>query len=125
MRRQRGQSAVEFALMAPIVFAIIFAMIYGGIMFMDYLNFNNYARIIAREVSIAKNSDERTKLINKYNEHTDSAGVYNVSFNVETQDDTDVVVTVEFRRSNDFMIMPRSFDIVYRMPLEPSGDTTE
>ena len=118
--KQRGQSAVEFALMAPIVFAIVFTMIYGGIMFMDYLNFNNYARTIAREVSLASASD-RKGIMDKYNKYEEAAGGYNVSFNVEIEDDEDVVVTVEFRRSEDFLIMPRAFDIVYRMRLEDTS----
>ena len=121
--KQRGQSAVEFALMAPIVFAIVFVMIYGGIMFMDYLNFNNYARTIAREVSLAPNED-RKGIMDKYNKFKEEAGVYMVSFNVETQDG-DVVVTVEFRRSEPFLIMPKEFDIVYRMSLEPDTNTTD
>ena len=120
MRRQRGQSAVEFALMAPIVFGMIFVMIYGGIMFMDYLNFSNYARTIAREVSLAQ-ADKREEIIDRYNGYSGEAGVYGVSLNVETQDDEDVVVTVQFRRADSFMILPKSFDIVYRMRLE---DTT-
>ena len=120
MGRQRGQSAVEFALMAPIVFGIIFVMIYGGIMFMDYLNFNNYARTIAREVSLAS-ADNRKNIMDKYNKFYEEAGVYGVSFNVETEADEDVVVTVQFRRKNDFMIMPKAFDIVYRMRLEDTN----
>ena len=68
MKKQKGQSAVEFALMAPIVFLIIFGMIYGGFMFMEYLNFNNHARTIAREISVAEES-ERESLVNKYNRY--------------------------------------------------------
>ena len=120
MKRKKGQSAVEFALMAPLVFSMIFAMIYGGIMFMDYLNYNNYARTIAREVSLAS-KDDRPSIIKKYNNYYGEAGVYGVSFNIE-KDDEDVVVTVEFRRKDSFMILPKEFDIVYRMKLE-SPDT--
>ena len=52
MRKQSGQTAVEFALIAPMFFMMCFAMIYAGILFMDYLNYNNSARSIARAVSI-------------------------------------------------------------------------
>ena len=117
MKKQKGQSAVEFALMAPIVFLIIFGMIYGGIMFMDYLNFNNHARTIAREISVAEES-ERESLVNKYNRYRDElAGVYKVSFNVET-DDVDVTVKVDFKRDDSFLMMPKEFAIVYVMKLE-------
>ena len=133
MRRQRGQSAVEFALMAPLVFAIIFAMIYGGIMFMDYLNYNNYARTIAREVSLASSEDERSKIIQKYNgwqnkDYTRS-DVYRVKINVDIEsldknkENEDVVVTIEFRRENSILVLPSEFDITYRMRLE--GTSTE
>ena len=133
MRRQRGQSAVEFALMAPLVFAIIFAMIYGGIMFMDYLNYNNYARTIAREVSLASSEDERSKIIQKYNgwqnkDYTRS-DIYRVKINVDIEsldknkENEDVVVTIEFRRENSILVLPSEFDITYRMRLE--GTSTE
>ena len=122
MKRQKGQSAVEFALMAPIVFTLILGMIYGGVMFMDYLNFNNHARMIAREISLAKPS-ERTELMNDYNKYTDKlAGVYKVSVNVTT-DDEDVTVNVDFTRDNSFMMMPENFGIVYTMKLEDTEDT--
>ena len=122
MKRQKGQSAVEFALMAPIVFTLILGMIYGGVMFMDYLNFNNQARTIAREVSIAAPSD-RTAIMDKYNRYTDKlAGVYKVSVNVTT-DDEDVTVNVDFTRDNSFMMMPKEFGIVYTMKLEDTEDT--
>ena len=118
MRKQHGQSAVEFALMAPIVFLLIFAMIYGGIMFMDYLNFNNQARTIAREIALATSESDRKNLISKYNSITDvSAGVYKVSFIVDT-DSEDVIVTVNFWREKAFLIMPQEFNINYRMKLE-------
>ena len=122
MKRQKGQSAVEFALMAPIIFALILGMIYGGVMFMDYLNFNNHARMIAREISLAKPS-EREKLKNDYNKFQDKlAGVYKVSVNVTT-DDEDVTVNVDFTRPDSFMMMPKEFGIVYRMKLEDTEDT--
>lgn len=62
MKRQKGQSLVEFALVIPFFFAMCFAMIYGGIMFLDYLQFNNSARVVAREISIMTSSSERDKL---------------------------------------------------------------
>lgn len=121
MKRQKGQSAVEFALMAPIIFTLILGMIYGGVMFMDYLNFNNQARTIAREISLATPSD-RIFLVDKYNKYQDMlAGVYKVSVNVTT-DDEDVTVNVDFKRGNSFLMMPEKFGIVYSMKLEDTED---
>ena len=39
MNRQKGQALVEFALLVPLLFTMCFAMIYGGMMFMDYLQY--------------------------------------------------------------------------------------
>lgn len=124
MRRQRGQSAVEFALMAPVVFLLIFGMIYGGVMFMDYLNFNNYARTIAREVSLASTDKDRKALKDKYEKFKDNAaGVYLVTVNVN-YDEEDVEVKIKFTRAESFLIMPKEFNIVYSMKLEETEDTT-
>ena len=122
MKRQKGQSAVEFALMAPIIFALILGMIYGGVMFMDYLNFNNQARTIAREISVASTKEDRDALFEKYqagNYNDMLAGVYKVSFYATNDNDEDVIVHVDFTRGESFLMMPKEFGIVYRMKLEP------
>ena len=59
MRKQRGQSAVEFALMAPIVFMMIFGMIWGGIMFMQYMHYSNAVRTVARQIAVVQNTTQR------------------------------------------------------------------
>ena len=127
MKRQKGQSAVEFALMAPIVFTLILGMVYGGVMFMDYLNFNNQARTIAREISLATPSD-RTALMDKYNKYTDEfAVVYKVSLNISYDNDNepkDVIVNFNFTRPKPFLMMPERFDIVYTMRLEDNNEDT-
>ncbi len=91
---------------------------------MDYLNFNNHARTIAREISLASPSN-RPDLMNKYSHYRDEfAGVYKVSVNVSYDNDDDpddVIVTVDFRRGNSFLMMPEKFSIVYRMKLEENN----
>ena len=67
MRRQRGQTLVEFALMAPMIFLLIFGMIYGGVMFVDYMNLNNDARALARRIAVADTST-RAELLELYSE---------------------------------------------------------
>ncbi|MBQ6297314.1 MAG: pilus assembly protein [Selenomonadaceae bacterium] len=62
MRKQHGQSAVEFALMAPIIFMMIFGMIYGGIMFMQYMHYSNAVRTAARQIAVIRNSTDREKM---------------------------------------------------------------
>lgn len=57
MQNQKGQSMVEFAFIVPFFMFIVLGMIYGGILFMDYLQYNNAARAIARDVAFTKNTD--------------------------------------------------------------------
>ena len=54
MTKQRGQSAVEFAFIVPIALFIILGGIYGGILFMDYMNYSNTARQLARDATFKK-----------------------------------------------------------------------
>lgn len=138
MKRQRGQSALEFALMAPIVFLMIFAAIYGGIMFMDYLNFSNEARAIARQIAVSPN---KTAAIQKYSVSAGGSTLerfYTVKITANTVDSSgnevsetsnsaeDVVVTVTFNRDNRDLpwivykvgFPPESFALQYRMKLE-------
>ena len=68
MRKQRGQSAVEFALMAPLVLFMVLAAIYGGAMFIQFMNYNNEARRIARDIAVAPESERKTLML-KYNSH--------------------------------------------------------
>lgn len=89
---------------------------------MDYLNFNNYARTIAREVSLASTEKEREDLKKKYNAYKDkAAGVYMVTVEV-TDDSEDVTVKINFTRERSFIIMPENFSIVYSMKLEEAEE---
>jgi archaellum component FlaF (FlaF/FlaG flagellin family) len=106
MNRQRGQSAVEFALMAPIVFMMIFGMIWGGIMFMEYLHLTNFVRTAARQISVAQDTSSRQAIIDDYKANL--TRVYNdysmpemykptITFNGSdkiTDDDIDIVINV-------------------------------
>ena len=104
MKRQRGQSMVEFALMAPIVFMMIFGMIYGGIMFMQYMHYSNAVRTAAREIAVSATTDRKTTIDSKKTWLTNlwqsEVGTRFYTPQVEipepTADDVDVVVTVTF-----------------------------
>lgn len=65
MNRQKGQSAVELALILPLFFMMCFGMIYGGMFFMDYLSLNNLAYEVARKIALATD-DERLEIKNKF-----------------------------------------------------------
>ena len=66
MSRQKGQSAVELAFILPIFFTMVFGMIYGGMMFMDYLSLNNSAYVAARDISLAATETEQLEIKNKF-----------------------------------------------------------
>lgn len=60
MSKQKGQSAVELALILPLFFTMCFGMIYGGMAFMDYLQYNNAARVVARTISLSNEDEQRS-----------------------------------------------------------------
>lgn len=133
MRRQRGQSAVEFALMAPIILLMVFGAIYGGAMFIQFMNYNNEARRIARDIAVAS-STERVNLVNKYKGIGEGslATMYKVTLKTQLLDKdgkdvtdtpstaTDVHVRFDFDHGRDFLFgfPPRSFATSYHMKLE-------
>ena len=105
-RRQRGQSAVEFALMAPIVFMMIFGLIWSGIMFMEYMHYSNAVRTAAREIAVSNDTedtiDKKKKWLEELYEKEISVKFYKPTVNITQETDTedstkkDVVVQVEF-----------------------------
>ena len=139
MKRQQGQTLVEFALIAPLMFLLVFAMIYGGVMFVDYLNFNNEARTLARQIAVA-NSADRAELLQEYSKVDGKSfeRFYTVTMKADygyDETDTaqttpiDAVVVVEFKRDNKDLpwivykvgFPPEEFAIQYRMKLEKSS----
>lgn len=51
-RFQKGQSIVEFAVVLPLFFLLLWGFVYFGMFFSDYLMLNNMARSSAREASL-------------------------------------------------------------------------
>ncbi len=131
MKRQQGQSLVEFALIAPLLFLMIFGMIWAGFMFMEYLHFSNQVRTVARQIAVTSN-DDRTKegfteyyqkeVEKIYTEHNmpkmyhptvkigsafeyvknDAGEVTDQNLNSTfTKDSTEVIVTVAFEMEKD------------------------
>ncbi len=120
MKKQRGQSVVEFAFIVPMFALFLFGLIYGGTMFLQYLNLCNEARANARHYAIMTEEQLKSNLGDPYPtetnpkdlENSDRIGsFYNVTQKIwvetKTDEDTnkttleDVVVEVEFARNND------------------------
>lgn len=103
MKNQKGQAAVEFAFVAVLFFTMCFGMIYGGIAFMDYLQYNNAARAVARVIAIETDSSQREKLANDFKNNKSDyinqlTNLYTANPEVEISSN-DVTVTVELTLS--------------------------
>ena len=60
---QKGQSIIEFALVAPLFLMLVFGMMYGGMMMADYLALKNLAGNVARIRSNVSTNEEATAKI--------------------------------------------------------------
>lgn len=142
MQRQRGQSAVEFALMAPIIFFMIFGMIFGGIMFMEYMHYSNAVRTAARQVAVTEESkrddvaEKQQKWLEELWEKEVTVKLYKPTPKItfEPNSDaksTDVVVNVTFVRSDNIPRILYALDfppktiktLQYHMKLEDKSST--
>ena len=57
MRSQKGQGLLEFAFVLPFLILIMFVLFYAGILFSDYIELNNLARVAAREAAVTSQDD--------------------------------------------------------------------
>lgn len=115
MKRQRGQSLVEFALVIPMFILLLFGLIYGGVMFLQWLNMSNDSRAEARRIAVMSEEQLKSTFGDSYPTSTSPKIVegesrfgsfYNVTQKIwiENDDSTsepkDVVVAIELERSN-------------------------
>jgi Flp pilus assembly protein TadG len=54
LRRERGQTAVEFALVAPILIALLLGVVQAGIAFHNYLSVTDASRALARKAILVR-----------------------------------------------------------------------
>ena len=138
MKKQHGQSMVEFALIAPMIFLMIFGMIWGGYMFMEYLRFSNDVRATARSIAVISDDNKRSEAIARYRETllqtytaVEVPQLYKITSDTIDihEEDGDVVVKISFIRRNDLpaVLMWVNFPpdkipaLNYRMKLEPKS----
>ena len=57
MRSQKGQGLLEFAFVLPFLILIMFGLFYAGMLFSDYIELNNLARVAAREAAVISQDD--------------------------------------------------------------------
>ena len=137
MSKQKGQSLVEFAFILPGLLFIFLGLVYGGILFMDYIQYNNAARAIARDATFAKTEEmSEDALEKKYFNPLTSLYQAKIKEIKPLDDGTAVKVTITLTRKEDLKLFslltsdsenekdkiefpPRKLkDIVYIMPIE-------
>ena len=116
-RNIKGQSIVEFAFVIPLFLVMCFAIIYGGIFFMDYLQYNRAAGTIARDISLSSDNNARNNIIADINSNNPSTiknystpltHLYSANFNVtpSTVIDTTETITVTIKFTADYKDLP-------------------
>ena len=134
MKKHKGQSVVEFALVLPLFLFIMFGVIYTGMMFHDYITLSNIARTCAREAAVSASPDytemaehykvyflgkdslltsiykaaDNPIVIGPINEGTSSEGVQ-----------ATIIMQLQFHGFFADMILPKTFGVQYWMKKEP------
>ena len=129
MKKQKGQSLVEFALVFPFFLLLIFAIIYSSMLFYDYSTLSSIARSAARERAISSPTGVTDADIKSYyfNSGTKQfrpnlvTGLYKPASNpldITTSGD-DIVVTINMvlgeRSPIMEIVVPDRYSIVYHM----------
>ena len=131
MKKHKGQSVVEFALVLPLFLFIMFGIIYTGMMFHDYTTLSNIARSSAREASVSGTGPESSGRYTEIESH------YLNQFNLMTnfykpvgsppltvkQSNGVIESTIIMQLNvNGFfvdMILPETFGVSYYMKKDP------
>ncbi|MBO4401187.1 MAG: pilus assembly protein [Selenomonadaceae bacterium] len=138
--KQKGQAAVEFAFVAPMLIFLLLAVLYLGITFMDYIQYSNAARAAARDLSIQVDatttnpSKSRDALATKINNQDSTAiknyaspmtKLYSAYWDVmflkadgtetsESANGVEVQVTISFERGD----LPLAIEKLHLLPRE-------
>lgn len=137
MRKQKGQSLVEFTLVIPFFLLLIFGLIYSGMLFYDYSTLSNMARSAARERAITpttgadavSNGDIEKYYFDKQNKKFNPqlvTGLYQPTANALNvsgpNDNNDIIVTITMELGDNSpvmrMVLPPTYSVVYHMRKE-------
>ena len=131
MRKQKGQSLVEFTLVLPFFLLLIFGFIYSGMLFYDYSTLSNMARSVARERAIADSTVSNDDIKGFYYDGTNFTprlvtSLYHPATNALQIDTTsrppDIVVSITMELGDSTYIMrqvlPPTYSVVYHMRKE-------
>ncbi len=132
MRKQKGQAIVEFALVLPLMLLFLWGILYGGLLFKDYLTLSNLARDSARTASLQGSAQYET-IRAAGARQTMITGLYTWngdenSFRIEDTANSSVQVTLTTNLNTDFpgvgfldflgIPLPENYTIVYSMHKE-------
>ena len=132
MKKDKGQSLVEFTLVLPFFLLLVFAIIYCGMLFHDYSTLTGIARSAAREAAIVTGTDygniedfyegqSKNTLTTLYTIQPAQQGSKSISITNETQTDGTVGIRVRIHMVRTItsyvlnVVTPPTFDIVYFM----------
>ena len=133
MKKHKGQSVVEFALVLPLFLFIMFGVIYTGMMFHDYATLSNIARATAREAAVSDTSDYTEiksyytpQLGNLMTNFYKPAGSEPISIvqKHDMENHSDIIestIIMQLNMDGFFvdMILPKTFGVQYYMQKEP------
>ena len=132
MTRSKGQSIVEFAFIAPMLVFMLISIIYVGITFLDYTQYNNAARDAARDISLQTQFENKKKLVDRINKPdpellkryaTHLTNLYTATWHAALVDDSgsetgdkskaeDVHITINLERDE----LPSIFESLHILP---------
>ena len=133
MKKHKGQSVVEFALVLPLFLFILFGIIYSGMMFHDYSALSNIARASAREAAVSDTIDytdiksyytpQLSYLLTSFYKPAGSDPISIVQIH-DNENNSDIIrSTIIMQLSVDGffvdMIFPKTFGVEYHMQKEP------
>ncbi len=114
MQNQKAQAMVEFALVLPLFFLLVMAVLYFGMAFSDYLTMSNTVRSIAHEASLKENDSDYPTVVQNCTSgvalvsdifiwEPNSSGINNKYLKVEynqTTKNVDVTATASYNKDS-------------------------
>lgn len=133
MKKHKGQSVVEFALVLPLFLFIMFGIIYTGMMFHDYTTLSNIARSSAREAAISATynyseiakyykDNQLDELMTSFYKKADSNPIVIERVKPSTEEEgVQSTINMQLNVKGFFvdMILPKTFGVRYYMKKEP------
>ena len=132
MKRKKGQSIVEFAIVLPFFLLLLFGIFYSGMLFHDYSTLSNIARSAAREAALDPTKNYSNIITHYQNQEMLTSLYRKDTFEIKKGEndnkDDEVYVKITMRLNVRFplldMMLPESFDVVKKKKKDQSTTTT-